>query len=542
MHGDEGIDMRPSISEASTSKASARSKIRQSSLFWLLRHELRLWWRELRAKWFLLIVAIALGLLMLLIVGLWITIIRLGEQPPLQIPIPLPLSMLQIAGSVWIFLFAYSFIQAMQQSLTALFDRGDLDLLISSPIAPKTIFASRLLSVAIEVFLGLLMLIIPMTLIILLIGTFRLLGIYPALIGICLTTASLSMLLTLWLVRWVGARRARTAAQILTMSLAGVFFVGVQLLNLRINTGSSPGGMNVPDGAESLFQLRADSWLWFPVKTFFLDGPSVLLTLAISGGLAWLTVETLNRQFMSGTQQSLTVKRRSPPSLRSTPFTQNLSRVFLFKEWRVIRRSPYLISRTLISAVFLIPLMVLVVRGDPSQDSLDLSAIATIALPAAGAFLTSSLAVICIAGEEAPDLLKSAPVQGTKIRQLKLAAVLYPVWAILALFFGLLILRGVNGLPGLGLALLATTCTALVRLWNARPISLAGMMMRQRENAFSDTILGILESVLFFLWIALGSQVREGNAIAIVAILFTVAIIMAIAYWRSRVLGSSLVF
>lgn len=521
-------------------------QFRPGSLPWLMVHECRLWWRDLRAKWFLYIMGGLLAIVSLLLAGLWLLSAQVGGAPPITLPDPLPPLALRLAGGFWLFLFIYAFIQAMQQSLTALFDRGDLDLLVSSPISSKTIFASRLLSVAVEVFIGFLLLIVPLTILAMMIGTFRLLGIYPALIGLCLTTASLSMLLSLGLVKLVGAKRARTVAQVMTMAIAGVFFVGIQVLNLNTRDNLSQGGsLNLPGNAAADLPLSPESWLWFPVRAIFMDVPSILATLVISGGLAWLTIETLNRQFIAGTQQSTTASRRSPrsrPSDRAVNFNQGLSRVFLMKEWRVIKRSPYLISRTLISAVFLIPLMLLIVRDTSAQSGFDLSTLAAVALPSAGAFLTSSLAVICIAGEEAPDLLKSSPIKGQRVRILKLGAILIPVWSLLALFFLILLARGVNILPGVMLTVLATCCTALVRLWNAKPISLSAMMMRQRENAFNDTILIIVENVLFFLWIILGSQISQGRAIATVVLLAVIAVIMSFSYWRSRALGSSLGF
>lgn len=533
-------------------------QFRPGSLLWLIVHECRLWWRDLQAKWFLYIVGGLLTVATLLLAGVWLSMISAGELPPARIPSPPPPLALRIAGGVWVFLFIYAFIQSMQHSLTALFDRGDLDLLVSSPIPSKTVFASRLLSVAVEVFLGFLLLVLPATLLIIAAGAFQLLGIYPALVGLCLTTASLSMLLALGLVKLVGARRARTLAQVLTMAIAGAFFVSMQLLNLNARDSLSQpnGSAGLFEGAADGLSLSPESWLWFPVRTLFMDVPSVIATLVISGGLVWLTIETLNGQFIQGTQQSTTVSisRRSPAlqtatrrrSSQAMAFNQGLTRVFLMKEWRVIKRSPYLISRTLISMVFLIPLMLLVVQDSSrlsgSPAGLDLGIVTGVALPSAGAFLTSSLAVICIAGEEAPDLLKSAPISGQRVRVLKLSAILIPVWSVLALFFVIVLMQGVNILPGLLLTLLATSCTALVRLWNAKPISLAAMMMRQRENAFNDTILIVLENALFFLWIVLGAQIHQGNEIAVLILLGIVLAIMAISYWRSRALGSSLGF
>jgi ABC-2 type transport system permease protein len=325
------------------------------------------------------------------------------------------------------------------------------------------------------------------------------------------------------------------------MLIAAAFFVGIQLINLAVNTDIRSGELILPENANLLGGIGAESWIWIPVKAMFFDVPSLGVLLLVSLGGAWFTVEILNRQFVESSQQVLTA-RRSPVTTAPSTFRQGMAPVFLTKEWRVILRSPYLLSRTLLSVVFLIPLMVWVLYGQSPGGGLDIDSVATIALPTTGAFLTSSLAVICIAGEEAPDLIKSAPVNGQRVRVLKLLAILLPVWSVLAVFFVGLGLRGVEVGVGIGLMLLATICTALIRLWNARPISLSGMMMRRRENAFNDTILGILESLLFFVWIILGTQVRQGNGLIVAIILVFLAGVMAIAYWRSRALGSSLGF
>ncbi|MEM7771553.1 MAG: hypothetical protein AAF327_13730 [Cyanobacteria bacterium P01_A01_bin.37] len=512
------------------------------TLAWLLGHELRLWWRDLKAKWFLMILGLISGLLVLTIAVVWLLAGRIGGQAPMMLPHPLPLSFLQLGGTAWLFLFVYSFIQAMQQSLIALFDRGDLDLLVSSPIHPKTIFASRLLSVSIEVFLGFLTLIVPATFLFMLIGWFQLLGLYPSLFGLCLLSTSSAMLLNLVLVRWVGVKRARTMSQILTMAIAAVFFVGIQLTNLAVNTsGQDSEAIPLPTQSLMASWIGPESLMWIPVRAMFFDLPSLLVMALLSGGMAWFTIELLNRQFVESTQHVLTTKR-SPRQSARRPFRQGLALVALTKEWRIILRSPYLLSRTLLSIVFLIPLMVWVLYGQDPRSGFDISGIATVALPTSGAFLASSLGVICIAGEEAPDLIKSSPVGGQRVRMLKVLAILLPVWGILAVFFLMMMMRGINVTAGICLVILSTLCTTVIRLWNARPISLTGMMMRRRESAFNDIILGIIESILFFVWVILGTQANSGNWIGVGVILLVLVIMMAIAYWRSRALGSSLGF
>ncbi|HEY9617678.1 MAG TPA: hypothetical protein V6C64_12585 [Microcoleaceae cyanobacterium] len=511
------------------------------TLPWLLLHELRLWWRELRGKWILLGFAIVIEVLLLVsFVISWLLLSRLGQRFSLH---PLPEPLFWGAVVLWLFAFFYGFTVAMENSITSLFDRGDLDLLVSSPISSQVIFASRLLGVALKVFLGISLFVAPISLLFILIGAYELLGVYPALVGLSLTVASLAMLLTIWLVRLLGARRARTVAQILTAILAALVFVGFQLPNLlqgtQVNSGTAIAGLQTWFSDHSW--LSANSWLWFPVKAIFLDPTAVLLTLGMSSGLAWITVVALHHSFISGTQQSMTVKQSRSRPVPDSRFINGLNRIVLLKEWRIIGRNPYLISQTFLSILFLIPFLIIVLRGN-SQSLANLSTLVTSALPLIGGNLTSALTLICVSGEEAPDLLKSSPTQGTKLRQLKLLAALIPVWLLLSPIFLILILRGEPWLLALFVVLGSTLSAAMLRLWNARPISLAGLLARQRQNAWGDILLGCLEMISLFTWMFVGFQAGQGNSNLAFEGLGAIAIMLTIAYWRSRVLGTSLGF
>lgn len=341
------------------------------TLLWLLRHELRLWWREItskRAVLAILKITIILGLLFAaLFVWLWLVLDDFRESVLFSTT---PDSAIWLAVSVWLVGFFYAFIQAMEYSLIALFERGDLDLLVSSPISSKVVFASRLLAVAVEVFLSFSLLVVPASLIAVVLGIPQLLGLYPALIGLSLVATSLAMLLTLGLVRLFGARRARTLAQVFTAILSALLFLGLQLPNLTkgtFNTQPVWQRLQVWFAKESPF--GADSLIWFPAKAIFFDPLAVLLVLVVSSVLGWVTVEILHRSFITGTQQSVTYKHQQLRPQSETDFASGLNRVVLFKEWRIIWRNPYLISQIFLQILFLIPAVVIMLRGNSTHTS-----------------------------------------------------------------------------------------------------------------------------------------------------------------------------
>jgi ABC-2 type transport system permease protein len=516
------------------------------TLPWLLRHELRLWWREMRSKTLLIALAVAFGLLIAMLFTLsWFALSPVRQQFSFD-SIPEPAVWATVM--IWLVGFFYAFIQAMGQSIVALFDRGDLDLLIASPISSKVVFASRLLGVAVETFLGFCLLVVPISLIAILVGVPQLLGLYPALIGISLYATSLSMLLSLLLVRLFGAKRARAFAQILTVFFSAIVFLGIQLPNLvsqdSINGISGASGAFWPQ-VQYWFRtgslLGADSLVWFPAKTIFFDPIATLLTLLTSSLLAWLTVETLHRSFVAGTQQSMTRKQRQLRPGQSTRFASGFNRVVLLKEWRIIRRNPYLISNIFLQILFLIPALVIVSRGNMGVAIASFSTFVATVSTFVGSTLAQSLTQICVSGEEAADLLKASPVNSATLRRLKLLSALIPVWLLLSPLFITLIVKGEAWLPPLLVFLCATTSAAILRLWNSRPISLSDLFKR-RQNVQGDALLGFLELVSTFAWAGLGFGLEKTHSGWIFTPLGIVLMVMTIAYGRSRQLGTSLGF
>jgi hypothetical protein len=111
------------------------------------------------------------------------------------------------------FLFMLS--SGLKASVEALFDRGDMDLLLSSPLPSRSIFTIKLGSIVAGVAALYLFFLAPFAHVGLVLGQFRWLALYPVLIAMAAVAASLAMLLTLASVRLLGARRTRVVAQVL---------------------------------------------------------------------------------------------------------------------------------------------------------------------------------------------------------------------------------------------------------------------------------------------------------------------------------------
>lgn len=510
---------------------------------WLLRHELRLWWRKTTDgqkfwAWLIIFGLAVSSALFFLWIGLQGVRTELSQTEP-------PEAGIWVAIALWFIAFVSAFNQAIGKSVVILFERGDLDLLLSSPLSGRAIFAVRLLSVALTVFFGFCIFVVPMSLLAVVMGVPQLLGVYPALIGICLITASLGMLITLWMVRLIGVRRARIWVQILNVVSFLIVFLGFQLPNLAQGSDFEiapflqrlQGWVDQSDLLRSL--LAVDSWLWFPARAIWFDPVSVGLTLVGSGAIALFTVYAIAQAFLTGTQQSITRKHRAR-AYEGVALREGFRQVVLAKEWRMMRRNPYLISQVALQVVLILPLTWIVLQnGGDAETNLEVGSIASFALPILSGQLSYGFSQICLSGEEAADLLKSAPVPVGSLRRLKQLAALVPVWLLLLPVTLILMVRGEAWLVVLFASLGASICASYLRLWNSRPVP-PKELFRQRNLAQSDFWLGLIESMVTWVWAGLGSALYTSSGILVLAFAGTLAFLLPLGYWRGRQLGNFL--
>jgi ABC-2 type transport system permease protein len=463
---------------------------RPGSALWLLSHELRLSWYRLTAgsakgpaqrgmRKSSMAIWIALALILH---GAAFLIVKSVSGRAAGLP---PQTGMIVTG----FLAALSTLMlstGLRTSVEALFERADLDLLLSSPLSSRSIFTVRLAAVVLWVASTYLLLLAPLAHMGLVLGQFRWLAVYPAIVSIAMVIASAAMLFTLGLVRLLGVRRTRVAAQVIgALSGASIFLLsqlfgnagrenqGIAWLTRLINPASLPG---------------PDSLAWLPGRAL-LGEPLPLLLLALAGSAAfYFTVRFTHAFFVRGVQQSAGMARRAaPPGSLRFNFERGLARVLILKEWRLIARDPQLISQVLLQLLFLLPLLFLMFR----------KGIALPGIAASMCFLCSSIAGslgwIIISAEDAPDLLLSAPCPQKTIRRAKLAAVILPPLALVLLPLGWIALTR-PGAAALMLVMVlgALFTTALTVQRFGKPAQRGDFKSRAKGNWLGSLVEGFL--------------------------------------------------
>ncbi|MFV0279362.1 MAG: hypothetical protein ACK5JM_01210, partial [Rhodoblastus sp.] len=168
-------------------------------------------------------------------------------------------------GAAAIFILPWIVSQALTNATRALYSRGDLDIILSSPMPARPVFAARSLAIALESILSVAIFVLPIANALVLLAGPRWLAIYPALAAAGLFGTACGLFLTLGLFRFVGPRRTRVLANVLAAMIGASFAIGAQLYNI-----ASPAYRQAMKdwlaSARVGGLLDPDSPVWIPVR------------------------------------------------------------------------------------------------------------------------------------------------------------------------------------------------------------------------------------------------------------------------------------
>ncbi len=484
------------------------------SLPWLIRNELRLAWRALTAKtkpwvWAVLIL---LGLAAVIVPLFFLAQDVRGKLAFNGAP---PNFAVIIAQGFVLVTFTLLLSGTIASSVEALFERGDLDLLVSSPLDSKVIFASRALSVALKTFFSSLALILLIVIVGVTLGIWQVLGLIPTLAALSLIAAGFGMLLTLGLVRLLGARRAKTVAQVLSAVVGAAIYLASQSFRFLGNSSTTSG---ITGWIVNLFKGNVDtsSFWWLPARAVFLDPIGTIAMLTFGTIILWFTTNLVHNTFILGTQTATTgggQRLSAKPSSSSKPvkFASGLTRIVMNKEWRLIARDPYLISQLGLQMLYLLPAVFVFWQPGSTKFSMFGSSFTSYAvnifIVLLGGTLISRLTQIIVAGEEAPELLAMSPAGGENLRWIKFAGVLIPTVLLFSPLLVLIVVRNMHPLVGL-IAFFGTVLSlGILQVWTAKPQPRADLMKR---NGRSDFLTGLIQALITFAWLAVVLGLESG--------------------------------
>ena len=502
-----------------------RMLLQPGSYPWLVRHDLRMSWRGFtdmfaRSRPVTALLAGLAGVIGLHLLA-WPAVSSLDEA------IQGPGSGRQICIVLGCVL-AWTIAQGLLGATRLLFNRGDLDLLLGSPLPGIRVFAARASALAASSFGSVAVLALPVANMGALLDDAGWLTLYPLLASLALFGTACGIAVGMALFFVVGPRHARLIAQLGAALIAGAFVLGVQIVALL----PKPMRQAVADGLRSSGASGGLEQYWaftYPVAAVRGDVVSVIWLVLVSTALFALTVRLLGGLFVRASLSAAGAPTEGAGFLAGRAgthrFAMGLGRCLRRKEWRLMLRDPNMFAQLALQMIYTVPVAVMLSR---SRLEFPVALAVAPTLVVIATQIAASLAWITVSGEDAPELIAAAPVSRQEVNRGKLAAIALPIALILAVPLAVLALIS----PWIAvLTLLCATggagSAALLNLWHPMPGRRRGMLQRHQQSK----VMGLVEHLLAMLWAVVAVLALIGTPVALVPVAIVVAVM---ASWCPR--------
>lgn len=506
-------------------------------VLFLLSHEMLLTWRNFRASgkgrhvrrlifYSLMIAALGFG-------GYWAARI-LSEFQPQATPL-----MLGGVGAVFAILFSIMLAQALMLITESLYQRGDLDLLLASPVPVWRVLIVHMSAIAINV--GLFYLILTAAVVVWLptFGGWAWLTFAPAILLLTLFATGAGLIVARLLFWLIGPKNTRVVAQILASLIGAAFFISSQIPRI-VEDESRSQAMQELFGRLIGFFGNPSSPFSLPARAAFGIGFDALIwsivVLALFGAAIWWYASgfAADAAAISGLGAR---KRRVARNVR--PMRSGVMSTLVGKEWRLLRRDPLLLSQILMQLFYLVPLF-LVFGTRLGEDGFSRLALAGFSsgFVLLVTSLAASLAWLTVSAEDAPDLIASAPVSRDRIDTAKAIAAGIPAAALLAppAIGASIVVAPMAGfwlLLGGGAAIVST---CLIAIWHQTP----GNRKEFRRRTRGSLLLNFGRAFVAFAWIGATALAVSGwPLLALLPALIASGLLLALHESRPREIATA---
>ena len=313
--------------------------------------------------------------------------------------------------------------QAMESVTRAFYSRSDLDLILTSPVSARKVFAVRMGRIAAAAVVIAILLAAPFIDVLALRGGSRWLAAYGVVAAMGAVATAAALTLTIALFRLLGAKRTRLIAQIVAAVIGAAFVIGLQVAAIF-----SSGSLSRFAALQSDWMLAhapdTGSAFWWPARAMVGDYLALAAVLAFGIGVLGVAIALFSRRFgehavaAAGVSSTIVRQRRWSAGFRHG----SANSVLRQKEWTLLRRDPWLVSQTLMQILYLLPPALLL--WITFRDGNDAFIVLIPVVVMAAGQLAGGLAWLSISGEDAPDLVATAPISAHRILWAKIEAVI----------------------------------------------------------------------------------------------------------------------
>ena len=401
--------------------------------------------------------------------------------------------------------------QAMESVTRAFYTRADLDLILSSPASARRVFAVRMMAITISTTLLTTIIAAPFINALVVYDGSRWLAAYGVLVAMGALSTAFAIATTVALFRSLGPKRTRLISQIVSAVVGAGFVIGAQAAAI-ISTGSIARLSFLRSEDFVARAPEAASVIWWPAHAIMGDLTALAVALGTSIGLLALVITVFSANFgdhivaASGAAYEGKKKQRPREVFRPASTKRALRR----KEWMLLRRDPWLMSQTLMQILYLLPPALLLWRN--FGDDLGGLVILVPVIVMASGQLAGGLAWLAVSGEDAPDLVASAPISERAVIVAKIEAVLGAVAMVVAPLLVAVAFAApkIAVVAALGVAVSALSGT-MIQIWFRAQAKRSNFWRRQT----SSRIATVAEALSSILWAGTAALVAAGSWFAL---------------------------
>jgi len=481
---------------------------RSFGIAWFGRHELRLFWRDWVSMMTAgkrgrepILAAVAVAFAVLIHMLAYYLVAPYAEAGI----VPDPETLLMLTGGGFL-ACSLMLSQAMESVTRAFYARSDLDLILSSPASARRVFAVRMIAIALATTLLTTVLAGPFINVLAFYDGPRWLAGYGVLLAMGALATAFAIAVTIVMFRSLGPKRTRFISQVVSAVVGAGFVIGAQVAAIlstgkfsRLEIFRSEDIVAAAPGPASL--------LWWPARAAMGEGVMLAVLLAFGLGLLAAVIAVFSANFgdhvvaASGEAYEST-RQRGRERFRPA----SVKRVLRRKEWVLLRRDPWLMSQTLMQILYLAPPALLLWRNF-GDDLGGLLILVPVIVMASGQ-LAGGLAWLAVSGEDAPDLVASAPVPERAVLTAKIEAVIVAVAVVIAPLVLALAFAAprIAAVAALGVAVSAASGT-MIQIWFRSQAKRSTFHRRQT----SSRIATVAEALSSILWAGTAALLAAGS-------------------------------
>lgn len=505
------------------------------SLTWFARHEFNLSWRDFvrmmsagkpgREKGVMVFIAIAV----LIIHAIAYAII----VPKINAGLVIDKSFLAIISGSIILTLSLMMSQALELVTRVFYSRSDLDLILSSPTSAKKVFTIRIGAIATSTAMLSLLLFGAAINILALFDSALWLSAYLVVLACGAISTALSLSITVLMFKTLGAKRTRLVSQIIAAIVGAGFIIGIQLGAIS-SLGSLSRFEFLSSEAVTNSVPELTSALWIPARAVMGEGMALLTMLALSFGALIIVIAAFADKFgeyvitAAGVSQAQTVQKPKDVQFKM----RSIASALRHKEWRLLLRDHWLLSQTLMQVLYLIPPAYMLWQNFGQSSSVGIGVVVIPVLVMATGQLAGGLAWLAISGEDAPQLVQTAPVENGAVIRAKTEAVLGAIGIIAA---PIILLMTFMSFKMAIIAAVGITCASvsatMIQLWFRSQAKRSNFRRRQT----SSKVATLSEAFSSIMWAGSAALVAGGLwQFAIVSVVLAVGVLWIARSFRPQ--------